>query len=259
MIAIQFLLGIFLGMLVNLLADSLPFYRRVEGFHCAHCGAPRAVLAWSGISAGLSGRRRCENCATSLSPRTLFIEMVLGIGAVVIGIGAPNASAYLVQMLVFSIFLLITVIDIEHRLILHIVSGPAALIIALIGILDPMRGPEKTLLGGLAGFGSFLLLYYLGQVFASFMSRRRGETIDEVAFGFGDVTLAGVIGLTVGWPGVIVALVLGILAAGFFSLLFIVGMLVRRQYNPFMPIPYGPFLILGSLFVYFGGVGLVVV
>ena len=109
------------------------------------------------------------------------------------------------------------------------------------------------------GFGSFLLLYYLGQVFANFMARRRGEAIDEVAFGFGDVTLAGVVGLTVGWPGVIIALVLGILAAGFFSFIFILGMLIRRQYNPFMPIPYGPFLILGNLFVYFGGVGLLAV
>lgn len=256
MLAILFLLGTLLGMVVNLLADSLPFYRRVQGFHCAHCGAPREFLAWSGISASLSGRRRCESCASPIHVRGIFIEIGLGIGAVVLAIGMPDPIPYLVHLLVLTIFILITVIDIEHRLILHIVSGPAALIIALIGILDPTRGLEKTLIGGLAGFGSFLLLYYLGQVFANFMSRQRGETIDEVAFGFGDVTLAGVIGLTVGWPGVIIALVLGILAAGFFSLIFIISMLIRRQYNPFMPIPYGPFLILGSLFVYFGGVGL---
>jgi prepilin signal peptidase PulO-like enzyme (type II secretory pathway) len=88
------------------------------------------------------------------------------------------------------------------------------------------------------------------------MSRLRGSQIDEVAFGFGDVTLAGVIGLTVGWPGVLPALVLGIIAAGLFSFLFILGMMLRKKYNPFMPIPYGPFLVLGCLITYFGGKGL---
>ena len=256
MFALLFLLGILLGMTVNRLADSLPLYRRIKGFQCIHCGAPRETVAWSGILASLSGSRRCEYCASPIALRWIFVEVGLGISAVVLYLGGPTPAVYLAQLLILTIFILITVIDIEHRLILHIVSAPTALIIALIGILDPMRGVQKTLLGGLAGFGSFLLLYYLGQVFASFMSRRRGETIDEVAFGFGDVTLAGVIGLTVGWPGVIVALVLGIMAAGVFSLIFIVSMLIRKRYNPFMPIPYGPFLILGNLFVYFGGVGL---
>lgn len=254
MYALLLLVGILLGMIVNLLADSLPFFKQVEGFHCLHCGAPRQRIAWSGIVAGLTGKRRCEFCSSPMPLRSIFVEVGLGIAAVVLYLGTPAPANYLAQLIILTIFILITVIDIEHRLILHIVSGPAALLIALIGIFDPMRGVKITLLGGLAGFASFLVLYYLGQLFANFMGRLRGKTIEEVPFGFGDVTLAGVIGLTVGYPCVFIALVLGILAAGFFSFVFILTMLMRRQYNPFMPIPYGPFLILGTLFVYFRGV-----
>ena len=65
--------------------------------------------------------------------------------------------------------------------------------------------------------------------------------------------LAGVIGLTVGYPGITLALLLGVLACGLFSLGFILVMVLRRRYEAFMPIPYSPFLILGGMLVYIAG------
>ncbi len=97
------------------------------------------------------------------------------------------------------------------------------------------------------------MLYLLGDVFAKSLARARGRSLDEVAFGFGDVTLAGLIGLIVGWPAVVLALLVGILTAGLFSLGYLIMMLARRRYTAFTPIPYGPFLILGASMVHFGG------
>jgi prepilin signal peptidase PulO-like enzyme (type II secretory pathway) len=165
----------------------------------------------------------------------------------------PDSAIFWPGFLILSIFLLITIIDIEHRLILHVVTGPSAILIGFLGVLDPERGLQKTLLGGVVGFGIVLGLYLLGGVFARFVARMRGQVLDEVAFGFGDVTLAGVLGLSVGNPGILLALFLGILAAGEYSLVHIFFMLLRRQYKAFVPIPYGPFLILGAAIVYFGG------
>jgi len=108
----------------------------------------------------------------------------------------------------------------------------------------------STVLGGVVGFGSVYMLYLLGILFSKGMAKRRGEEIDEVAFGFGDVTLSGVIGLIVGMPGVLIAVFLGIMAAGIFSLGYIIFTLVKGKYSAFMPIPYGPFLIMGAIFVY---------
>lgn len=246
------LLGWGLGILVNLLADCLPRYRTLMRMHCASCTAPRPWLAWSGIIAWLSDRRRCAYCGVEMTIRAPLVELAMLIGTLLICMANSTMVGFLEGLLVLFVFALITVIDIEHRLILHIVSGPAALAIGLMRALDPNQGLTKTLLGGLAGFGGFLLLYFLGQLFASGMSKLQGKQIEEVAFGFGDVTLAGLIGLTVGWTGVIVALVLGILLAGIFSLIVILVRLFRRSYSPFMPIPYGPFLILGAILVYFG-------
>ena len=63
--------------------------------------------------------------------------------------------------------------------------------------------------------------------------------------GFGDVKLAGVLGLFLGWvglPAVVSGLLLGMLAAAFTG----IGMMVVRKADRKTEIAYGPFLIAGS-------------
>jgi prepilin signal peptidase PulO-like enzyme (type II secretory pathway) len=245
-------LGFLSGILINLLADSLPSYRRPKGFHCLACDAKRPPLAWSGILAVLTGNRRCAYCGKLQEWRAPLVEIAMAAGAYLIYQANHDMTAFISGVIVLFIYLLIIVIDIEHRLILHIVSGPSALVVFLLSFFNPDRELKETLIGGVAGFFGFLLLYFLGQLFAIVMGRLRGSQIEEVAFGFGDVTLAGVIGLTVGWPGVVAALILGIFLAGIFSFLYIFIRMLVRRYSPFIPIPYGPFMILGCLAVYYG-------
>jgi len=140
---------------------------------------------------------------------------------------------------------IVAVIDIEHRLILHPVSIVGAGLGLLIGIW--LRGWSQTLIGGAAGFGMMLLLYYLGDWFARWLARKRGQDLEEVALGFGDVNLAGVLGLMLGWPGIVAGLLLAILLGGAVSLLIIASQVITRRYTPFTAIPYAPFLILGFI------------
>jgi prepilin signal peptidase PulO-like enzyme (type II secretory pathway) len=96
-------------------------------------------------------------------------------------------------------------------------------------------------------------MYLLGLMFSRLAAMRRGRAMEEIAFGFGDVMLGGVLGLAVGWPGILVAVVLGILTAGVFSLGLILVQLARHRYAAFLAIPYGPFLVLGAAVVLYGG------
>lgn len=162
-------------------------------------------------------------------------------------------ARFLSAAAVLTIFALITVIDIEHRLILWRVVWVSALVLLIIGIASPERGWEKTLLGGVAGYGIVLVLFGLGHLYMLANARLRGQPLDEVAFGGGDVNLAGLIGLAVGWPGVLFALFIGIFAAGLFSAVIIGAQVVRRRYDPHLPFPYGPFLVLGALVMYLHG------
>ncbi len=72
---------------------------------------------------------------------------------------------------------------------------------------------------------------------------------DEVALGFGDVNLAGILGLLLGWPAIASGLLFAVLAGGLISLFIIVGMLITKKYKAFTAIPYAPFLILSALFL----------
>ena len=255
-IAIYALLGWLLGVIVNAIADSLPLSRRLRRPYCPACTAPRPQIAWSAIIGWATGTSACAYCGRPRGTRAVVVELMGMAGASLLYLRDVRLAVVLPAIAVGFAFLLISVIDIEHRLIPHIVVFPAALVLGMMQALDPARGPAKTLLGGLAGAGAFLLLYILGEAFARFLARARKRPLDEVAFGFGDVTLAGLIGLVVGWPAVVLALLVGILAAGLFSLGYLLVMLARRRYTAFTPIPYGPFLILGACLVYYGGRGL---
>jgi prepilin signal peptidase PulO-like enzyme (type II secretory pathway) len=92
-----------------------------------------------------------------------------------------------------------------------------------------------------------VLLYYFGKLFSKLIARSRGETFNEDELGFGDVILGGVLGLILGWPGIVLGIILALLIGGLVSLVFIVIMLVRRNYRSFVAIPYGPFLIAGAV------------
>jgi leader peptidase (prepilin peptidase)/N-methyltransferase len=146
-----------------------------------------------------------------------------------------------------AFFGVVIVIDMEHRLILHPVSLVGAVIAAVFGTW--WHGWLFTLIGGLAGFGIMLALYYLGYLFAKGLGKMRGQEIDEEALGFGDVSLSGVIGLLLGWPGVTIGLIYAILLGGAVSVIVILYSLLARRYQAFQAIPYGPFLALAALLV----------
>jgi leader peptidase (prepilin peptidase)/N-methyltransferase len=148
------------------------------------------------------------------------------------------------------------VIDIEHRLILHPVSIIGAVIGFGIGIIlrgrqSVVYGITSSLLGGVAGFGVMLVIYYLGELFIKQISKRRGISSDEVALGFGDVNLAGVLGLLLGWRAIFACLFFAIIIGGLVSLVIILRMVILKKYKSFTAIPYAPFLILSACYFLF--------
>jgi leader peptidase (prepilin peptidase)/N-methyltransferase len=252
-IFISGVVGWLAGVGVNWLSDCLPSERRLSPSLCRYCTAPRSVRDTSGILAKILRRSECPYCGRVRGWRPVAVELAGAGGLVAILFWASSSLEFFATSTIYFILLLILVIDIEHRLILHVVTIPAMAAAFILSSLDPGIGYKRSLIGGLAGFLFFILLYMLGGLFSWWIARRRGEALSEVAFGFGDVTLATLIGLMIGFPGVIEALLRGILLAGAFSIIYMVVLAARRRYSAFEAIPYGPFLILGCLYVVFFG------
>ncbi len=229
--------------LVNYLADVLPLARRFIAPCCLHCSEvqqPINYFLWP---------RRCNACGRRRSFRTWVVELALIAISLWLWESGVGNMGYFWGWILWLYFAVVTVIDLEHRLILHPVSWTGAVLGLGLGIWQ--HGLLDTLLGGAAGFGTMYALYLLGDSFARWIARRRGEALDEVALGFGDVNLLGVIGLILGWPGIVAGLVLGILIAGLVSFLYLVGMALMRRYEAFTAIPYGPFLVASALLLLF--------
>lgn len=124
-----------------------------------------------------------------------------------------------------ALFLLITAIDLEHRLVLNRVVLPA---IAFAPVTATLWGlsPLSIALGGGLEFGFFLLSALLF----------RG------AVGGGDVKLGAFLGLITGYPRVMLGLLVCVLVAGLVSgLLVVLRIKSRTDY-----IPYAPFMVLGA-------------
>ncbi len=261
-----FILGMALGAIVNSLADNLPPDAEDRRYpprrpRCPACGQaydPTVMLALAGL---VLRRGRCEHCGAPRPWRPVVVELAAGLALAYAWIWAGQAAGPALDMglrfagaaVVLLTFLLVVVIDIEHRLILWSVVVPSAIALAVVCSLMPGHGVLKTLIGGAAGYGIALAIFLLAELFARLLQRLRGQPLSEVAFGGGDVNLAGLVGLAVGWPGVILALTITVLAGGLYSLGYMVVQVFRRRYVPFSALPYGPFLVLGALMIFFYG------
>jgi leader peptidase (prepilin peptidase)/N-methyltransferase len=125
------------------------------------------------------------------------------------------------------LLVLIAAVDAKHRLVPNAVIYPAAAAALVVSVTPQGRGIGSALLGGLFGFAPFLLAAAL----------RPG------GLGGGDVKLAAFIGLTFGFPHVLWALILGVLAGGAAA----AYLMLARGRGRAHTIPYAPFLCLGAV------------
>ena len=254
---IPIVLGWLAGLFINYVSDVLPLTRRFSQPTCLHCQAP---FSW----ADYLTLRACRSCGGVRTLRTWLVQLATTGAFVYFWLYPPKVLGFSLGMIVLVYFAIITVIDLEHRLILFPTSIVGAVLGFIVGTFIHSRadglllGAGKSLLGGIFGFGVMFLLYQFGALVTRLRSRKmrsQGQADDdEEALGGGDVYLAGVLGLMLGWPFIWDALLLGVLLGGLISILFIAAMLLRRRYasDALMTfIPYGPYFIIGAFYLLF--------
>lgn len=251
------LIGFVVGSLVNALADYLPSARFAaltdDGIEPAPFqphypdGTIRPVLAWSAVLAALTGRWQGSS-GSKLSRRHILTELLLAAAyALILGHFGWNTQTVF-YLIVLAFMGLITIIDVEHKLVLFVVVLPAALIAVLDSALAPVPPPilKDSLVGGGVGFILFFVMFLGGIVF----SRISGT--NEIAFGFGDVMLGILSGLLLGWRPIFFALILTVILGAIGAVAFLASKaLSRTGYSMFTALPYGPYIVVATLIVMF--------
>ncbi|MFZ0532130.1 MAG: A24 family peptidase [Anaerolineales bacterium] len=178
------------------------------------------------------------------------VEVFYIAASVMISQFPPNKLGFWLGMILLAYFGVVVLIDLEYRLIMHPVSIFGAVLGLIVGTLQV--GWLRALVGGAVGFAIMWLLYQFGILLIKVVNRRKGQPVNDVALWFGDVNLSGVLGLILGWPVILIGLVVAVLIGGIVSLIYIVIKLITRKYEAFMALPYGPFLVLGAvILIYF--------
>jgi leader peptidase (prepilin peptidase)/N-methyltransferase len=253
-IALYTLLGFLIGVFLNLCADQLPLWRRLRRRpFCNYCDQPRPWWAWSGTVAYLRFKPACQQCGAPISWRHPLVEVATAALFAFLW-HRYQGTAFLIPYTVYSaIFVLVLVIDLEHKLILNVVMYPAWGLAFLGSLFHPTPYFYRlSLIGGVFGFGLLYVVYLSGVLFVKLVSKARGKDLNTVAFGFGDVRLGGFIGLILGFPDVLSALFLAVLLGGLGGLLYwFVRAVILRRYSMFTAIPYGPYLVIGAMVMMF--------
>jgi leader peptidase (prepilin peptidase) / N-methyltransferase len=249
------ILGILAGGIVNALADDLPHYQRLRLPRYPD-DTPRSMSAWLGVSAFLLGKRSSPGGA-KLSwryPLTEVATAILMILTLVVKTndGWSDGLQMAFWLAYIAILVLITVIDLEHKLILFAVIIPSSILAIVDSIVTPplFNEPnlERSLIGGAIGFGIFFLLYLGGYVYLYLVNTVQRRNINEVAFGYGDVLMATLSGLILGPERLFFAMFITVFLGAAGALLWLVSRrLSNTGYSMFTALPYGPYIVAGTI------------
>lgn len=227
------LLGFLAGIVINSLADHLPHRRAVQRPSCPHCGQIYAAAHSSALLRRLTGAK-CAGCEREAGRRHWLVEAGTALLFATLPWLLPEPTTMAIYAFYLAVLILVIVIDLEHRLILHIVTFPVTAVALVASILLPNEIITiwSALVGAALGFLFFYAAYRLGQ-----------RLFGPGALGFGDVTLSMMMGAMLGFDRIIFALVIGILIGGVGSM----GLVLARRRSLRSYVAYGPYLAVAGM------------
>lgn len=243
LVAFAAVLGLVIGSFLNVVIWRVPRKESVVSppSHCPRCGAqigPRdnlPVLSW------LLLRGKCRHCGEPISVRYPAVELLTA--AVFAGMALRLRDDWALPAFLYlgAVAVALALIDLDTRKLPDVLTLPSYVVgVVLLGAAAFAEGEPWRAVRALIGMAVLYAIYFLLAM------------INEKGMGFGDVKLAGVLGLFLGylgWSTWTVGWLLGFFLGGIFG---VVALAARRANRKTM-VPYGPFMILGALLAVWWG------
>lgn len=244
-----FIAGLFAGGLVNFVAGGL--VREPRNFvasACRECNDPWPLYLLLPVAGFIMAGRRCKNCGNRIKVHLLLVEIATGLLFAYLYFRFGFAWELSITIVYSLLLLILLVTDIEKMLIPNVVTYPGFIMVLLLSIavmLLHFRPPWTFLLP--VSWPLDLLNNYLLNVIAgaltAFILLLLVVVISRGGMALGDVKLAALIGLMIGFPMVLAGLFVAIIAGGLTAAV----LLLARRKGKKDPIPFGPFLCLGGI------------
>lgn len=258
LVLMAFGFGVIIGSFLNVYIYRFHTGKSLSG--SSHCLSCQRTLKWYDLFPLLSYlvlRGRCRSCSAYIPGRYFWVELTTGLLFVAVVLVQPIWWLWPWYVLLVSILVVVAVYDLYHLVI------PQEFVYALLGLAAVLLAYQWWVLPSFYMLGMSLLGGVLSYVFFwGLWKYSQGRWI-----GYGDAKLAVPLGVMVGllgafsmlvlsfWIGTIISLAL----MGLYSLrahkrgqmsLPIIGKTLTMKSE----VPFAPFLILGFLAVFLGGV-----
>jgi leader peptidase (prepilin peptidase) / N-methyltransferase len=232
-------LGLVLGSFYNVCIHRLPREESIvwPGSRCPHCHHPLSVVDNLPLVSFLLLHGTCRYCHGSISYQYPLIEGLNGLAAILIGWKFGLSWAFLQSLLFFGALLVVSAIDLSHRIIPNVITYPGMVVGLVLSGVTGLPGWWSSLIGLLVGGGLLWLLAFGYE----WLARKEG-------MGGGDIKLLAMIGAFLGWPGVLVVI---FIASSIGTLVGLPMVLWKKDRS--YQIPFGPFLSLGAVIYLFIG------
>ena len=226
------------------------FLTGLERSYCPHC---KHVLTWQDLIPLLSFfslRGKCRYCQGKISWQYPLVELSTGLLFAFVfysvfqqsNIPTPQQFLNFIYLLVTICFLIIIFVsDLRYYIIPDKIIYPAILVS---GIWYFVSGIFFNSYTGYEILTTIFTAFGVAAFFLSIVLISRGKWM-----GLGDPKLAFFMGLFLGFPNILVALFF----AFFLGAIIGVGLIIFRKKTLKSEVPFGPFLVLGTLLALFWG------
>lgn len=239
LITLAGLYGLMIGSFLNVVVWRVPRGLSVvrPASACPGCDKPIRRRDNVPVVSWLVLRGKCRDCGSTISMRYPLVELGTAVFFAAVAWWAGPTFLTLALLYLAALTVSLTLIDIEHHRLPDAIVLPSYLVVpALLALAawQPAVGYDldallRALLGGAAMFTAYFLMA---------LAYPRG-------MGFGDVKLAGVLGMVLAWFG------WGPLLVGFFAAfvlggIFAVVMMVLGRATRASKVPFGPWMLAGA-------------
>ena len=241
------LFGIAVGSFLNVCMDRLPAGGSLlrPASHCPACQRHLAPKDLIPVFSYLWLRGRCRYCQAPIPQRVVWVELITGLVFAFLWWQYGPTLKLGILSFYYCLLAVILVIDLEHGLILNKIvypaTGIALIMVTVMAFFTPEQGLVKdivsALIGGIVGLVVLLLI----------------ALIFRGGMGWGDVKMAGLMGVMVGFPGILAALLLAIIGGGLVAAILLILRVRGRKGT----MPFGPFLSLATMVTLLWGVDLI--
>ncbi len=236
-------LGLAIGSFLNVVIWRVPRGESVNHppSHCPTCDAAIRPHDNVPVVSWLVLRGRCRDCRAPISPRYPLVELATGALFVAMALRFGAHAVLPAYLYLAAVGVALSMIDYDTQRLPNVIVLPSYVVAGVLLGLAAAFGHDghraiRALVGMAVYYGVFLLLH---------LANPKG-------MGFGDVKLAGVLGLYLGWLGydvLVVGAFGGVVLGGVVGIALIASQKAGRKSR----VPYGPFMVAGALVAVFAG------